>query len=227
MESEEDIKMAQMVKENLKRHKAPHTLRQQILHDIRKHSPNPRQGRLPAWIQSLGAQWATLSMGVASGVLVTSICAHLYFSPAQDAVAEEVVISHIRSLMADHLSDVASTDQHTVKPWFRGKLDYAPPVQDFANRGFTLMGGRIDYVDHRAVAALVYQHNAHAINLFVWPTAQPNSSIRQRIRQGFNILEWNSDGMKYWLVSEVNIDELEEFARITRTPSTRTPAQPN
>ena len=227
METEEDIKMTRLVKENITRHEAPSALRRQILQDIRQHRQSPRPGRLRAWIVSLGAQWTSLSMGVVTGVLVTSICAHLYFSPSEDALAEEVVISHVRSLMVDHLSDVASTDQHTVKPWFKGKLDYAPPVQDFANRGFALVGGRIDYVDHRAVAALVYQHKEHVINAFVWPATQADSSVRQRTRRGFNMIEWNAEGMRYWVVSDISLDDLEEFARLTRAPPTPPGARPN
>lgn len=226
METDENIKMTRLVKENVTRHEAPSALRRQILRDIRQHRQSPRPGWLSAWVMSLGAQWTSLSMGVVTGVLVTSISAHLYFSPSEDTLAEEVVTSHVRSLMVDHLSDVASTDQHTVKPWFRGKLDYAPPVQDFASQGFTLVGGRIDYVDHRAVSALVYRHKEHVINAFVWPTVQPNSSVRQRMRQGFNMIEWNAGGMKYWLVSDVSMNELQEFARITRIPPMPPPAQP-
>ncbi len=227
METDDDIKLSRMLKENLTRYQAPSALRRQILQNVRTQRPVNWTGRLHAWIQSMGAQWATLSVGIASGVLVTSIGAHLYFSPAADALAEEVVVSHVRSLMADHLSDVASTDQHTVKPWFRGKLDYAPPVQDFAMQGFALKGGRIDYVDHRAVAALVYQHKEHVINAFVWPSAQTDSGVRQHTRQGFNMIEWTAQGMKYWLVSDVGMDDLNEFARIARKTPTPPPARPN
>lgn len=227
METDEDIELARLVKEKLLRYQAPSELRWQIRQDIRKSGPISRHARLLAWIRSMHVQWAGLSTGVAAGVLITSISAHLFFLPSQDALAEELVTSHVRSLMVDHLSDVASTDQHTVKPWFSGKLDYAPPVQDFANRGFALMGGRIDYVEHRAVAALVYQHKGHVINAFVWPAAQADSSVRQRTRRGFNMIEWNAEGMKYWVVSDVSLDDLEEFARLTRAPPTPPGARPN
>ena len=227
METEEDIEMARLLRENLMRHKAPSELRRQIRQDIRKNGPISRHASLLAWIRSMHVQWASLSTGVAAGVLITSISAHLYFSPSEDALAEEVVISHVRSLMVDHLSDVASSDQHTVKPWFSGKLDYAPPVQDFANRGFALLGGRIDYVDHRAVAALVYQHKEHVINAFVWPAAQADSSVRQRTRRGFNMIEWSAEGMRYWVVSDISLDDLEEFARLTRAPPPPAGARPN
>jgi anti-sigma factor RsiW len=120
--------------------------------------------------------------------------------------------------MANHLSDVASTDQHTVKPWFNGKLDYAPPVQDYSGLGFPLTGGRIDYIDHRAVAALVYRHKEHVINAFVWPASRANSGLRSATRQGFNMIEWDFEGMRYWLVSDLSMEELEKFAQITQSP---------
>ena len=227
METDEDIEMARLVKENLLRYEAPSELRRQIRQDIKKNSPVSRPARLLAWIRLLHVQWASLSTGVVTGVLVTSISAHLYFLPSQDALAEELVTSHIRSLMVDHLSDVASTDQHTVKPWFSGKLDYAPPVQDFANQGFALAGGRIDYVEHRPIAALVYQHKGHVINAFVWPAAQADSSVRQRTRRGFNMIEWKTKGMRYWVVSDITLGDLEEFARLIRVPPSRAVARPN
>lgn len=220
METDEDIEIGRLVKENLLRYQAPSELRRRIRQDIRKNGPISRHGRLLAWIRSMPAQWASLASGLAAGVLITSISMHLYFSPAEDALAEELVASHVRSLMADHLSDVVSSDQHTVKPWFSGKLDYAPPVQDFADRGFALAGGRIDYVDHRAVAALVYRHKEHVINAFVWPGAQKNSGVRRHSRRGFNIIEWNADGMRYWAVSDVSLDDLEAFASLARSPLT-------
>ena len=218
MQTDEDIEISRLVKENLLRYQAPSELRRQIGQDIRKNGSISRHGRLLAWIRSKHVQWAGLLTGVAAGVLITSISAHLFFLPSQDALAEDLVASHVRSLMADHLSDVASSDQHTVKPWFSGKLDYAPPVQDFANQGFALAGGRIDYVDHRAVAALVYRHKEHVINAFVWPGAQANSSVRRHSRRGFNIIEWNADGMRYWVVSDVSQADLEAFASLARAP---------
>src|SRR5690348_17278616 len=137
-------------------------------------------------------------------------------APVQEAMAHEVLASHVRSLMPEHLTDVASNDQHNVKPWFNGRLDYSPPVYDLAPRGFPLVGGRLDYVGSRAVAALVYQRRKHLINVFVWPEERSSERETETTMQGYHVLHWTRAGMTYWAVSDLNVDELREFARLVQ-----------
>ena len=136
------------------------------------------------------------------------------------ALAQEVISSHVRSLLATHLLDVPSTDQHTVKPWFDGKLKFAPPVHDFAEHGFRLTGGRLDYFDGREVAALVYQRRLHLINLFIWPSASGhNTAAESFTKDGYNVSHWDRDGFSFWAVSDVNAEDLRAFADLAMQQS--------
>ncbi|MGH9493721.1 MAG: anti-sigma factor family protein [Candidatus Sulfotelmatobacter sp.] len=126
-------------------------------------------------------------------------------------IAEEAVASHVRSLQPGHLMDIQSTDQHTVKPWFDGKLDFSPPVTDFSDQGFPLIGGRLDYIDHRNVAALVYQRRKHLISVFVWPESSGPNFERQRLVNGYTFLGWQHGGMDFCTVSDVGIADLGEL----------------
>lgn len=135
-------------------------------------------------------------------------------SPEQNTLlAQEVLDSHVRSLMADHLYDVPSTDQHTVKPWFDGKLDFAPPVVDLSSDGFELAGGRLDYINGRPVATVVYRRRKHVINLSMWPETG-TTAVAATMRNGYNLLHWKNGTLECWAVSDLNPAELREFVNL-------------
>lgn len=138
-----------------------------------------------------------------------------------DAIAHDVLASHVRSLMPGHLTDVASSNRHNVKPWFNGRLDYSPPVYDLSEAGFPLVGGRVDYVGNRAVAVLVYQRRQHLISVYVWPSAWDIDGAAgaakrtpELTRQGYHMLSWTSNGMTRWAISDLDEEELGELARL-------------
>lgn len=157
-------------------------------------------------------RWAALAAAV---LLVSGLSIRLWQQRrgAENEIAGEVVSSHVRALLSGHAADVISTDRHTVKPWFNGRIDFSPPVNDFVQQGFPLTGGRIDYVDHRPVATLVYQRRKHVIDLFLWPSTQAVARV-QKTSNGYNVLVWSSGGMFYAAVSDLNASELEEFKNL-------------
>jgi len=190
-------------------HRAPAALRSRIPFAT---PPVTRvQGRSSVHIAAIAA--GVLLLVGASGVI------GMLFSRAgtstDDRLAELVIAGHVRSLQAEHLKDVASTDRHTVKPWFRGKLDFSPQVPDLTPQGYALSGGRLDYLDNRPVAALVYNRRLHVINLFEWPVASDEEkAVRSFARQGFHIRSWQRSGMIYWAISDLNDQEFDEFVRL-------------
>jgi anti-sigma factor RsiW len=125
-----------------------------------------------------------------------------------------VIDGHIRSLQAEHLTDVLTSDQHTVKPWLSARLDVSPPVLELKDEGFPLVGGRQDYVDGHPAAVVVYRHAKHVINLFAWASPGKNEAFRKETRQGFNVVIWRHDGIKYYAVSDVEADQLAQFAKL-------------
>jgi anti-sigma factor RsiW len=146
-----------------------------------------------------------------SAIAATGLVAIVLRSDDEQRILSEVVSAHLRSLQAGHLTDVLSTDQHTVKPWFNGRLDVAPPVIDLTAQGFTLIGGRLDYVDGRALGAVVYKRRSHVINLFVAQGAGADHRGKTETIQGFNIRRWSERGLNYWAVSDLSADELSDF----------------
>ncbi|HET9180288.1 MAG TPA: anti-sigma factor [Terriglobia bacterium] len=210
-------------------YKAPDNLAHRIrvgLREAHEASTKPKTGAVRTWRprQTRWGRfptWATAAAALAALVVIISILAPRWSRPPQqDSLAEEVVSSHIRSLMPNHLTDVVSSDQHTVKPWFDGRLDFSPSVIDLAREGFPLAGGRLDYLGGRAVAALVYERGKHLINVFTWPDGASSTDsgalVKASARQGYNVYHWTKSGMDYWVVSDLNAEELKNFARLLR-----------
>jgi mycothiol system anti-sigma-R factor len=181
-----------------------------------------KQPEARATLLGMPWNWLALAAAIALAAVVASSFLPRLKQPGPDQfLATQLIASHVRSLMADHLTDVASSDQHTVKPWLDTKLDFAPPVVDLSSEGFPLIGGRLDYLDNRPVAALVYGRRKHFINLFVWPVASDEPKTPKTItREGYQLLHWADLDFNYWAVSDVNLDDLQLFKQQfeTRTP---------
>jgi anti-sigma factor RsiW len=182
----------------------------------------PRRAR---WQEALrGHPWLSIAGAALLGILLTAgvFLGILLPDRGASSLAEQVLASHLRSLQVDHLNDVASSDQHTVKPWFDGKLDFAPPVVDLAQEGFPLMGGRLDYLDGRAVTALVYGRQLHIINLFIWPTSGADSAAETTTLQGYHLIRWQHSGAAYWAVSDLEVSELQTFVGLIQAKTAGT-----
>lgn len=135
--------------------------------------------------------------------------------PPNARIAADVTSSHLRAQFGDRLVDVASSDKHTVKPWFNGRVDHAPPVEDLTEEGFRLVGGRIDFVAERRAAVLVYRHRQHAIDLYAWPEAERRETAGTA-RRGYNLRTWSADGMAFWAISDLNAADLDRFVALAR-----------
>jgi len=188
-------------------HAAPLSLERRVRGAVAAAAPGRRR-------RALEAPWLRMA---ASFLLVAGLSAALTYAllPREAGlVPDEVFASHVRGMLSGHEGiDVVSSDEHTVKPWFAGKLDFSPPVVDLAADGFALAGGRVDFVAGRTVAALVYRHKKHVITLFIWPEPGAARAIEASVRRGDNLAHWSDGRMTYWAVSDLNADELEDFAR--------------
>ena len=159
------------------------------------------------------AAWILHGLSLAAALVLGFFLAQIFQrSSAHNALLAQLTDSHVRSLIGTHLTDVATSDQHTVRPWFEGKLDFAPPVEDLSVSGFPLVGGRVEYVGGRSVAALVYERRKHFINLFVWPETGVKDITSEKPQRGYNMVHWTSNGMTYWALSEISEDDLRKFA---------------
>jgi anti-sigma factor RsiW len=188
---------------------APTELRRRVKAGLRS------QIETKPWWEMWHWNWLTATTtSIATVCLALLLAVPLTRPLAQQRLTQEIVSSHIRSLMASHVLDVVSTDQHTVKPWFNGKLDFSPPVKDLAAQEFPLIGGRLDYIGGRSVAALVFQRRKHVINLFIWPAQEKGSkSAASASIQGYNVIHWSEAEMTFWAVSDLNGKELMEFVQ--------------
>jgi anti-sigma factor RsiW len=209
------IALSSRIRQEVPRHAAPDTLRAAVTARIATiraadHIQKPANDN-PVW-------WHRSLLPFGGGFALAACLALVFLLPSTGGLPDAVVADHIRALQPGHLMDVASTDQHTVKPWFDGRLDFAPPVRDFKTEGFPLIGGRLDYLAGRPVAALIYQRRQHVIDVYVWPDdSHIDRGPTSGSRSGYNFLSWSRDGMAFWAVSDLAGDELADFARLMRT----------
>ena len=209
--------------------RAPQALRSRISAQIQAQSRAAPRAAKPARSASsfsLPSWWPRLGMGVAvpvaAALLSFTIGVQFAAPSADDRLLDEAVGNHARALLTDHAFDVASSDQHTVKPWFAGKLDFSPPVHDLGADGFPLIGGRLDYLNHTRVAVLAYRKRQHEIDVFVWPVGGDVSAVSSltRARRGYNVVRWSEGGMNFCAVSDVEADDLQHLRDLIRTTST-------
>jgi anti-sigma factor RsiW len=189
---------------------APDNVRERVLARLALAEPQSAPIRHPHWLRD----WRPMVPGIGLGAACAAVLALFVLAPdEQRLLTDQVIAGHVRALQPGHLEDVASSDRHTVKPWFDGRLDFAPPVKDFGTLGFPLIGGRLDYIHGRPVSALVYRRDSHIINLFVWPTAVAALSSSEVAEQsGYNVVHWTQGGMTFWAVSDLERGQLTAFA---------------
>ena len=210
---EEELKLRSLLQAQAPRYAAPAQLRSRIVGSVRapRRAPSLRKWIPAGWLQFGGALAAAV-------VLSSTVTYYSVVASNTDRVVDEVVASHVRSLITNHPTDVASSDQHTVKPWFNGRVDFAPLVKDLGDKGFPLVGGRLDYIDGRPVAALLYRHRQHWISVFMWPDQSGKEITPRRFsRSGYNVAQWSSGGLRFDVVADVASPELGEFVAQLRS----------
>jgi anti-sigma factor RsiW len=232
-EYEATLATVRRVREGLVRHRAPDVLRARIRAALREeeqhpHEPRPDDDAAPAAgpprVARRRPPWRLTAAAAAAAVVIAAASSGITLvattgrgAPSAPPVGEEVLASHVRSLMPEHLTDVRSNDTHNVKPWFNGRLDYSPSVPRLEDEGFPLLGGRLDYVHGRPVAVVVYGRRQHVINAFSWPSDSARDAAESRqTRHGYNLLHWRRGGVEHWVASDLNADELRQFAALLR-----------
>jgi anti-sigma factor RsiW len=181
-------------------------------------TPSTANDNRVSWWQRLPRPRLGPVIPFGGGFALAACLALVFLMPSATGLPDAIVSGHVRALQPGHLMDVVSTDQHTVKPWFDGRLDFAPPVKDFKTAGFPLAGGRLDYLAGKQVAALIYQRRQHLIDLYVWPDGSHiDHDPTEGSRNGYNFLHWSTDGMAFWAVSDLDAKELKDFVGLWRT----------
>jgi anti-sigma factor (TIGR02949 family) len=191
-------------------YRAPEALRSQIRFALRREAATSARAARPApgWLAYAASIFLAVALGSAGTLLITG-------ERQEDAVANELIDSHLRSLLGNHLTDVASSDQHTVKPWFAGRSDLSPPAVDLVGEGFPLVGGRLDLIAGKPVPALVYRRREHVINVFVLPASRGDLGVNLT-RRGYSLRHWDEGDLGFWAVSDAAPTELAEFERVFR-----------
>ena len=209
------------IRAGAKRLEAPAALQDRLRAQMRSASPQRAGVRARAPLV-----WRTLALAASLAAVALGGWQLGLQMGAGEALADAVLTTHIRSLMPGHLTDVESSDQHTVKPWFNGKLDYSPPVYDFAARGYPLLGGRLEYINGRSVSALVYGRRQHMINVLVWPVDRGTRGSAANTRQGYHLLHWVTPEYAFWVVSDLGWAELREFQGLLQQADSATTPRP-
>ncbi|HYZ88192.1 MAG TPA: zf-HC2 domain-containing protein [Myxococcales bacterium] len=208
-ERDELLALRDTARERLPRYDLPPQLEQRLWSKVREAAASEEKAKRPRprrWVREASMMAAAACLAVVVTVAVQ-----------RGGVGDEVIDAHLRSLQAQHLTDVVSSDQHTVKPWFQGKVDFSVPARDFSEQGFVLAGGRLDVLDGRPVAAIVYRRRQHVLNLFVWPDGRTDRAPRSFTERGYRVTGWAQGGLEYRLVSDVPANEVDELVSLLRS----------